>query len=612
LLGISVGLSLFLWAGETLLFLLSKLRRPDIWFHFPWKVGLFYLGIGCFLALLFQAVFFLISKIIRRASLKQPAFLIAVFLGFYVAFYGFSFFFLKPAILLPFSLRFFLFAVFTGPLVYLCHSFFSGSWKRILALMKILLAAAVPLVLLLAVFGLSLDINSRIFPRVPPFFERRAEEVPNLVVIVLDAVRADSIGCLGNREVSTPHIDRIAREGVLFTQGIAQSSWTLPSLGSIFTSSYPSQHGAVRKVIRKKGRFTAKFYLEDGQLFDENITMAEILRHNGFYTAAFQSNITAGSMENFHQGYLFHFDCFKFNQFVFEAASAALTRSALNRWIDPHFVYASDSSVVDYITHWVRENRRNRFFLFTLLFDSHEYYLLDKNKKNRFLNPSRKLYNAAISKADVQVGRIYSLLEETGLLDNTVLVVLSDHGEEFFDHGGTDRGYDSIYDRGSFHGHTLYDELIRIPLIIRCPRKLAAGGIIQEQVSGIDLLPTLLTLLGISHSGPFEGRDLFAKNAADAPAFSEAVFEGTEKKSIRTGDWKLIYHSEDQIYELYNLREDPGEKHNLADDPPDIFDELRKKLFDWMDRMPEETKSRVKRKLTPKEREALKSLGYIK
>lgn len=492
----------------------------------------------------------------------------------------------------------------------------SRSSQRTAKLFKISLISVAVGASFLILFLTAFDINAKFFPEVTDGYQRHAQSKPNVVLIIIDAVRADHLSCLGYSKIKTPNIDRIAREGVLFTDCIAQAPWTLPSVGSIFASKYPSQHGAERQQIRKGLAWDDVIQIREGYLYEENTTLAEVLKENNYYTVVFQPNINLLSEAGFEQGVDFHFDCHKYKNLLLERIAGWVSNRKISRLFYPSFKYAEDEKVVNYMKNWLKINHHNQFFMHALLFDSHEYHLKEKGKKEKYHIPSVELYDAVIQKADEHIGEIYDHLKKMGILDQTIFVLLSDHGEEFGDHGGYDRGYSYEYDSGRMHAHTLYDEIIRIPLIIRYPKKIKANTIVNQQVRSIDILPTILSLLDISNEGTFEGIDLSRNNFTpeeNLRAFSESILEGTEKKSIRTKDWKLIYHPVSQRYELYNLAQDPEEKVNLARQEEQVFESLKKELFSWMERMPkQETKAKKKRKLSEEEIEALKALGYIK
>jgi len=604
-----------LWIIEVILFFISKLRHSSIWFYLPLKIWLLYLVTGTALALLSWLVSLLVLKKRKRtlekfrrvfSSIFIASFLTIYLLAFYLRVFhhfleGF-FYFLNILIIL-------LISVLIGMLV-------SKSHIRITKLFKISLISVAMSASFLILFLVTYDINAKFFPKVSADYLRQAQSRPNVLVIVIDAARADHLSCLGYRNIETPNIDKLAREGILFTNCIAQAPWTLPSMGSIFTSKYPSQHGAERQQIRKGLAWDDVIQIREGYLYDENTTLAEILKENDHYTVVFQPNINLLSAAGFAQGVDFQFDCHKYKNLLLERLAGWISNRKTSRFVYPSFKFANDEKIVAYMKNWLKINHSQQFFMHALLFDSHEYHLKEKSRKEKYHIPSVELYDATIQKADEHIGEIYDYLKKMRILDQTIFVVLSDHGEEFGDHGGYDRGYGYEYDSGRMHAHTLYDEIIRIPLIIRYPKKIRGNMKVDQQVRSIDILPTILSLLDISYEGTFEGIDLSRNNFTpeeNLRAFSESILEGTEKKSLRTKDWKLIYHPIGQRYELYNLAQDPKEKMNLAHQEAQVFKSLKKELSSWMERMPKlEIKAKRKRKLSEEEIEALKALGYIK
>lgn len=608
-------LSTGLWVVEAALFFISKFRYPSSWFYLPLKIWLLYLITGITLAILSWLASLLVLKKGKRTLEKfrrvfgsifissfLTIYLLALYLRVFHHFLEGFFYFLNILIIL-------LISILVGVLV-------SRSPQRTAKLFKISLVSVAVSASFLILFLTVFDINAKFFPKVTDGYQRHAQSKPNVVLIIMDAVRADHLSCLGYSKIKTPNIDRIAREGVLFTDCIAQAPWTLPSVGSIFTSRYPSQHGAERQQIRKGLAWDDVIQIREGYLYEENTTLAEVLKENNYYTVVFQPNINLLSAAGFAQGVDFQFDCHKYKNLLLERMAGWISNRKISRLLYPSFKFAADEKVVNYMKNWLKINHHNQFFMHALLFDSHEYHLKEKGKKEKHHIPSVELYDAAIQKADEHIGEIYDHLKKMRILDQTIFVLLSDHGEEFGDHGGYDRGYSYEYDSGRMHAHTLYDEIIQIPLIMRYPKKIKGNTIVNQQVRSIDILPTILSLLDISYEGTFEGLDLSRNNFApeeNLKAFSESILEGTEKKSLRTKDWKLIYHPVSQRYELYNLAQDPEEKVNLDRQEEQVFESLKKELFSWMERMPkQETKAKKKRKLSEEEIESLKALGYIK
>lgn len=610
--GVLVGS--FFWLVEVGLFLIAKLRNPRLWFYLPLRMWVLYAVVGAVLS----GLVLLGCSLVRSAEWTSKS-LLRPFLGILIALFlaldllGIGVLFARRISLQNQSLS----MGQAVPLIALAGLAGLLAAKiipsRIATLKKA--AAAVSFAVLISFLLTKVwDINAMVFDEIPSLDSRADPRKPNLVLIAVDAMRADHLSCLGNEQVRTPSIDRIAREGLLFSNCIVQAPWTLPSFGSMFTSLYPSQHGAEEQWLRRAPKSEEKIVLKGGILPADNTTLAEILRKVGYTTVAFQPNITAGSTRGFDQGFDFFLDSYKYRELFLEHLASVVSGGRITRMFFPSYVYASDASITKYTLRWLEQYQERPFYLHALFFDLHESYLHSKKPENR--EELFRRYDSTLEKTDAQIGKIYDYLAEVGLLDQTILVVLSDHGEELFDHGGMHRGYDEDYDSGQGHGHTLYDEVLRIPLIIRFPPKISAGQRVDRQVRSIDILPTLLSLLDLPYQGPMEGVDLTASRAEPGKsliAYSESILHGPEKKSVRTGEWKLIFHPQAQRFELYNLASDPKEIINLAAQDQEVFAFLRDHLFRWMAEMSRvQIRRRETRTLSLHEREALRSLGYIR
>ncbi len=619
------GAGLALWLVEFLVLFLKKLFRPSLWFYLPLKMLAAYVVIGAAAgALAWLGAVILDKKKECRPeefrALVLTAFLLTFGLPYLALFYLGS---VRPFI--AWRVGVWRLNAAVGVALIIWGALARRTARFVAArvrLARIGLGVLAGLGLVIAAWQLAFDVNSLVFPRARTAAKRERGQ-PNLLIILVDALRADHLSCLGYDRIQTPIIDRLAREGVLFTQCISQAPWTLPSLGSLLTSKYPSQHGAETQTDNLDPLSIIKTVFTWGRLKSSNATIPETLQKAGFATMGIQPNITAGSLAGFDQGYDFHLDAFKYYNLVLETGLEALLPEAAWRTIYPSFRFARGQRVADCAARWVERNAERRFALLALLFDSHEYYLeraefadLYSLKKETAQADLTELYDRSIAEADRAVGRLLGRMERRGLLDETLVVLTSDHGEEFFDHGGRGRGFDRWSDSGVYHGHTLYDELLRVPLIMRLPAKIKGGLRVNAQVRTIDIMPTILGLLGVEPPGPLEGIDLSADGFAvpdDLPAFSESVLFKPEKKSIRLDGWKLIVHPESGREELYDLRADPGEQTDVAAVGPEVLAALKARLTEWMERMASQKQSREEgRKLSREEIEALKSLGYIR
>lgn len=412
---------------------------------------------------------------------------------------------------------------------------------------------------------------------------------PNLILISIDTLRADHLSGYGYSRNTTPNFDQFAKDGVLFTNTIAQASWTLPSHMSLLTGLYSSSHGVMVPTTK----------LNDGHL-----TLAEILQNAGYKTVAFTEGGYVGHQFNY-QG----FDRFD---------------DTGGRGIETLYIKAFN---------WLRKDHSRPFFLFLHTYQVHCPYdpppdydiYSDKNyrgivevskscaREYGILKPkmTTKDYLYVIDKYDGEIyytdhflGELFKKLKDLGVYNKSIIVLTSDHGENFLDH-----------QKCVICHSQLYDEVVKVPLIIKAPM-LPKNQTIDAQVEGIDIMPTLLELLGIPIPNRVDGEslvELVKKGSYDKIfAFSENSFNGLSYKMVRTNDWKLFRISEDKL-ELYDLKRDPKEQHNLFGKEGEIAKSLFERLHTWMDT--QEEKSKVfppdKIQFDDELNEKLKALGYI-
>ena len=426
----------------------------------------------------------------------------------------------------------------------------------------------------------------------------------NVVLIVLDTVRADRLGCYGNTLGLTPEIDRFAGGAVRFDQAYSHAPWTLPSIASLFTSRYPEQHRAGGRL----GAFS--------KLAGEVDTVAEVFREAGAATGAVINVLFLTAGAGMTQGFDFvDADAHDSNT---EVRRAGPTTDAALRWLD--------------------QDREGPFFLLVHYFDAHLIYDPPAPFRERFAAPQdrytddfvfgtrgdmialrngkpviqprmigrlEQLYNGEIAYLDSEVGRLLAGISERGLDSNTAVVITADHGEEFLEHGGFE------------HGHTLYDELLHVPLIVR-PPDLAlgrAGTTVSSTVRLIDVAPTLCKLAGIAGSPDFEGVSLTdmvdGAQGPDRPVLSQGNMWGPSGDAWRRGDVKLIRTHDPDRVSLFKVGADPKEWNDLADE----LIELRVDMLADLDL--------IKRKLSAdavdgqaadfsdEEIDKLRTLGYI-
>jgi arylsulfatase A-like enzyme len=427
---------------------------------------------------------------------------------------------------------------------------------------------------------------------------------PNVIIYLIDALRADHLGCYGYQKPISPNIDAFAKDAILFENAIAQAPWTKPSIASIFTGLGPAAHG-----------------VDDGvsALPAEATTLAEILRAAGYYGAAFITNINAGSTFGFDQGFV---------DFVH-----------LSEGKNKRKYYQSSEQINQKVFAWLENKERQvPFFLYIHTMDTHAPYTPPPSFREKYAsavkNPDigstsqlqalvkRKmpvtqtlvnnlvsLYDAEIAFNDHNFGIFLQKLRQRGLYDESLIILLSDHGEEFYEHGSWE------------HQKTLYAEMLNIPLIIKFPSSSATGKKrIQHMAQHIDILPTILDSVGIQIPQYVEGQSLLALLSPDAKekssrrAFSHLKVAHNQGSSVIEHPWKLIRRSgserREHKLELYDLRQDPSEKVNLVQKYPEVASYLLS-LIETHERSGDRRLKPGKVVIDEELRERLKALGYV-
>ncbi len=430
-----------------------------------------------------------------------------------------------------------------------------------------LAGSAGTVMLLVLLVGVAFVIGFFAGPAAAPETARRpapagAAGRPNIVLIVADALRADAVDWAGDRPGSLGGFAELARDGVVFERAYSQSSWTRPSFASILTAQYPSAHGTMHKM---------------DFLPDRAFTVAEALQEQGYWTAAFTTNINVAPIFNFSQG----FDEFSYLEpsFYFGATDSATNlaiykglRMARERFLAGRMYfkhYYQDAAVLDgHLSGWLAQKPPEPFFLFVHYMDPHDPYFeipYDGRGVARVMTPSppaedaeklHDLYMQGVRYLDGYLKSLVGQLKSLGLYDRTVLGFTADHGEEFQEHGGW------------WHGTALYEEQVRVPLVVKRAREKLAGQRRADQVRTIDVLPSMMAAAGLPLPPQFQGIDVFNAEVTD-PLFAEEEFEGNRLASIQIGPWKLITANPGNPRglaptELYHIDNDPEEKHNLA------------------------------------------------
>jgi arylsulfatase A-like enzyme len=352
----------------------------------------------------------------------------------------------------------------------------------------------------------------------------------NVVIITLDTTRADRLSAYGYMDVSLPHLERLAAEGVVFDQATSVGALTLPAHASLFTGLRPPAHG-----IRENG---------DPPLADTHVTLAEVLKERGFRTAAFTGSVVLDAERGLAQG----FDTY--NDVSGEKSPDRHQRRA--------------DEVIGEATRWLEGVVGTPFLLWTHLYDPHRPY--DPPPPYRSMHDP---YMGEIAFADSQIGRLLDSLERRDLLERSIVIVVGDHGESMGDHGETD------------HGIFVYESVLRVPFILRAPALPPRR--VGEVVRLTDVMPTVLDLLGIG--GPStDGVSLVdlmrgTRNGLGLEAYAESVyprrFGWSPLYALRQGGYKFI---EAPRPELYDLERDPFEQRNVHDQHPEVVGPLRDRL----------------------------------
>lgn len=427
-------------------------------------------------------------------------------------------------------------------------------------------------------------------------FYRDRSDRPNIVIILIDALRRDHTGVYGCPLGTTPELDRFARTALTVPDVISQCSWTSPSVASLFTMLYPSVHGVIS--FSQTGQFTAADILDPGLT-----TIAEIAKNAGYDTAAFVANKWIARECGFHQG----FDVFHPLDPVFKPRADSLNR---------------------YAGAWLSGDRSRPFFIFLHYMDVHGPYnppgpfdrifTSDHNRKlteaeqNRLkylsagpgitdLNFYIDRYNGEIRYADRYIGNLLRLLQHEDLYGDSIVVITSDHGEAFFEHGHCD------------HGWTLYNEEIEVPFLIRFPQRVHCPEIPDVPVELKDMIRLVFHAAGIAHPA-------LHKPLISGPVFtmelSETVKDPPKRAVIHQGYKGICPVSEGKIAELFDRRSDPGEQINRLECEPAVRNALGELMAGHLEQTEKQRRLLGIEPLrmapiNPRQREQLKSLGYL-
>lgn len=421
--------------------------------------------------------------------------------------------------------------------------------------------------------------------------------ITNVILIIIDTLRADHMSLYGYERQTTPFIDEYSERGIIFENAMAPSSWTTPSMASMFSSRYAGMNGMD--------------HWED-KLPNGLVTIAETLAEKGYFTKAISTNTQVSPYFCYDQGFadFLHLPGHGFKQllfpyFIFSKPFSSF-REFLYRigFLDANTEYGSAKNVNEWIIPWLEQNHTSRYFLYLHYMEPHwpyypteteystgkrftredlklfhRFFYLDKTTEDvsHFKNTLTDRYDDEIRRIDHRIGELFQAFDKNHVWDNSLVILTSDHGEELVDHG--------LYN----HGHTMYQELLHVPLVLFFPDGLNAGMRIEDHVDLLDIAPTVHEYLGIPSTEHLEGVSLIPLIQGDSKRYRTAkrdyfgevfVFrkEGHLNRiyALMNGNYKLILDRSEEPREirdqitLFDLDSESTEIRNLAELLPDI------------------------------------------
>lgn len=442
---------------------------------------------------------------------------------------------------------------------------------------------------------------------------RELMEGANIVICVLDAARADHVGCYGYPRETTPNIDRLARESVLFKNHFTQYVSTKPATASLFTGQYADTHLAY----------------ENRELAEGTFTLARGLKKAGYRTVMFSSNPNASPKMGLGLDF----------QKVYD-------QSAVEPMVDNWEQFTNPEPMLVHIREWIATNKKKRFFAYIHFDPPHKPYLQPEEmtklfagkqppnfKPGRFAFPVEdreeikasirpplpewiNLYDANLRFADWAVGEVEQALKKAGAFDRTLFIITADHGEAFGEHGYM------------WHEFAVYDELVHVPLVMRFPEAKKRGKI-EALTQTVDLLPTLFDLLAKPYPREVQGKSLTPLLAGTETELHKYVISRSDGKPpsylVRSQEWALMLWGNGKWRALYDLKADPGQRKNVMAEHPKVAAEMtavfrqfaagqRRPPLEFVEpgakagALPKATE----RKLTEETKRQLKALGYVK
>jgi arylsulfatase A-like enzyme len=449
----------------------------------------------------------------------------------------------------------------------------------------------------------------------------------NVVIFLIDTLQARRLNAYGyDRNVTSPNIDALAEEGVLFERASAPAPWTLPSVASLMTSRFACEHG----VLSTRTRFGS------GAL-----TLPMHLKQLGFTTIGLWANAIVGAGLGFDRGYDFYRESFTTDGEEVRVARELHSGRPFFLYIhniephNPEFFAPAHTlgfrDVPDSVRKRIAEHYKQYRIATWLDFEQRRppgttevAEIQDQHVRGlvSLLETYNELYDASVRLADDRVGSTIQALKERGEWDNTLFILLADHGEEMHEHGGWS------------HDQSVYEELLHVPLIIRFPHGKYAGRRVGGLVSLVDVMPTVLDVLGKPElASDARGSSLMPLVRGEVARDEQSFYvpsmrynvmsyyrpwkqqRGDINIVVRRGDWKGIWNVEHDTFELYDLHADAREQHNLTSQNPELVAEMRRYVAAWYDTCgtgsADDTQTAEAGQLDEQTRRNLRALGYV-
>lgn len=499
-----------------------------------------------------------------------------------------------------------LFVAVVALLVWLARRLAATAWPRRMVVVLLCVVLVAPASALLSPGGEGRDRGTAVYDHA----------IHHVFLIVVDTLRRDALSCYAAGGAPTPNIDRLAEDGVTFLSAVSASSWTLPSMCSIMSGLEPAIHGAIHSR----------------QALDDSVrTIADMMRGDGYETSAIGCNPMLSRAHNLTQG----FDEYQWYPRPADDISAG-KRILRALFPEVYRVDVTTEELTDVAIEWAGRHRDRDAFLWLHYFDPHHPYAPPK----RFLPdgspppamgpvfedrkeiqaglfaPSaaqrewiRSLYLGEVRYVDEQVGRLLDALRSMGLYDESLIILTSDHGEEFWEHGGFE------------HGHTLYRELLDVPLIVKPPRS-ADSARLSELVPTQGIASTIFEMCGVRYDPTYMARSLApllpgrTGDYEGAPVVSGGLLYFEDRSSVTSERFKYIYSSTSRKEQLFDRLTDPGEQHPLWPVSDDALAEVRNILDEHVKRVKEaqdylHIRGGWQADLDPETIRRLKALGYL-